>query len=158
MSIIEYELRKDKQNGRPYLREIREFENTKIDGGSPEDIFEFMQSAYEVDTMIEEEVYILFLSSQMKVIAVSRVAHGGFCEALFSKREILCRALILGTIGLILVHNHPGGNCKPSEEDIKVTKELEEACNIVGLRLIDHVILTDKNVFSCRREGVVRFR
>ncbi|WCR53332.1 MAG: hypothetical protein PG981_000354 [Wolbachia endosymbiont of Ctenocephalides orientis wCori] len=63
-------------------------------------------------------------------------------------REVMKRALLVGAIGMIIAHNHPGGNAKPSQYDESLTKTLALACSSMEIELADHIIVTEKNYFS----------
>ena len=62
-------------------------------------------------------------------------------------------ALLCGAAALVLVHNHPSGSIRPSREDDRLTKELNTACQLMNIRIVDHVIVTDGSFYSYADEG-----
>ena len=71
-------------------------------------------------------------------------------------RDVMEQALRLKATGLIVVHNHPGGNPKPSAADIELTRHLKSAADTLGIRLLDHVVVTDECTCSMMQEGLMR--
>jgi DNA repair protein RadC len=70
-------------------------------------------------------------------------------------RLILVTALNCLASGIIICHNHPSGNLQPSEQDIHVTKKLKSACDLLEIKILDHVILTDESHFSMADNGII---
>ena len=69
-------------------------------------------------------------------------------------REIFKEALLLNSPNIILVHNHPSGNLSPSREDISLTKRIKEAGQLMGVKVLDHIIVTQSDYFSFVQEGI----
>lgn len=69
-------------------------------------------------------------------------------------REIFKEALLLNSPNIILVHNHPSGNLSPSQEDISLTKRIKEAGQLMGVKVLDHIIVTQSDYFSFVQEGI----
>lgn len=88
-----------------------------------------------------EEVRVLFLNSRNKLIKDEAVARGSISEAPIYSREILRRALELGSTAVILAHNHPSGDPEPSDSDIVCTKRLMMAGHELGISVHDHIIV-----------------
>lgn len=65
------------------------------------------------------------------------------------------KALLANAVNIIMIHNHPSGNCSPSPEDIKVTKRMIEAGNIIGVEVFDHVIVSETSYYSLKEGGHV---
>lgn len=78
-------------------------------------------------------------------------------SSLISPREIFFGAFEARAVYVILIHNHPSGNAKPSAEDVEVTKRLVVASEILGIPLIDHIVIGDKEYVSFREAGMIRF-
>jgi DNA repair protein RadC len=85
---------------------------------------------------------------------VELVNIGTLTASLVHPRETFRRAVIQGSASIIVAHNHPSGEVDPSEEDTKVTKLLFEAGNILGIKMLDHVIFTKGMFFSFRDSSV----
>lgn len=88
-----------------------------------------------------EEVWLVCLDGRNRLRGARRVAQGGLHGASVQPRDVLRAAITEAASAMILVHNHPGGDPAPSEEDIALTRRLAEAGEVVGVPLVDHVIL-----------------
>ena len=95
-----------------------------------------------------EECWVLLLDKRQRVCTRERVGAGTADEVLYDPREVIRLAMSRGARALILVHNHPAGNPEPSPADIQQTQALARAASAVGLRLLDHIILSDDSYYS----------
>ena len=95
-----------------------------------------------------EEFWGAYLDTQNRLIAWERIAEGSVHTAPLYPREVIVRALALRASALILVHNHPSGNPRPSSADVELTQKLRTAGEAVGISLTDHVIVTDDACYS----------
>ena len=102
-----------------------------------------------------EEVKVIFLNRNNIVIGVYNLAKGGISACTVDIRIILAVALKSLSTSIILVHNHPSGNLQPSQSDKEITKNLKEACKMVQIALIDHLIITKENYYSFADEGLL---
>jgi DNA repair protein RadC len=109
----------------------------------PEEAAGFIRSVL-VDNSREHFVP-LFLDGAHRVASYSIVAIGTANSCQAHPREVLQRAILCGAISLIIAHNHPSGDLTPSNEDRKVTKHLREACDLIGIRFLDHLIINDSD-------------
>lgn len=100
-----------------------------------------------------EECWLLLLNQASKVIEKVRVSTGGLSATAVDVRCILHEALLKRASAIALCHNHPSGNIHPSREDDRLTEQLRQACQIMNIRLVDHVILTDGCFYSYADEG-----
>jgi DNA repair protein RadC len=114
----------------------------------PEDIFAFVR--LHLGMRQNEYVYALYLDNASHIIYHCEVAAGTVDKASLYPREVLKPALIHNATGLVLVHNHPAGQPIPSEEDLTITRELEKVTAPVGVKLIDHLIVTRTQAFSIK--------
>jgi len=105
--------------------------------------------------MDHEEMWTLALDGQNHLLQARCVARGGQHGCSVLARDILRMALRDGASGLVVVHNHPSGDPKPSREDISMTVSLLEACQAVGLPLLDHVIVARTGAVSLFELGVL---
>ena len=96
----------------------------------------------------KERFYVLSVSTQMQVIGQRIVAEGSLSEVPAYPRQVVETALNHNAYGVILCHNHPGGDVRPSRGDIDVTCNLEIVLSRLGIALIDHVIVSDGQVYS----------
>ena len=97
-----------------------------------------------------EEAFILCLNNNNSLIGWYRIAIGGIGTTPIDYRIIATIALKCTATGIILTHNHPCGNPLPSRKDIQTTRSLKTILDIIGITLIDHIIITDKDHFSIK--------
>lgn len=100
-----------------------------------------------------EEVVLLMLDSSGNLIDEIELFEGTVNAALFSPREIYIEALRREAVNIILLHNHPSGNPTPSESDIYATERIYRTGKLVGIGLLDHIIIGDKQYVSMKKEG-----
>lgn len=122
---------------------------------SPGKIVEIMSEVFNLDKYGEEHVYMIALNSKCSPIGFFQVSHGTVNTSLVQPRELLIRALLVGAVGIIICHNHPSGFPVPSELDIKVTRKIKEACDLVGIILHDHAIIGNGSYLSFHEEGLL---
>lgn len=103
-----------------------------------------------------EQVRALHLTSSSRLIRDEVVGEGTIDEAPVYVREVLRRALELGSAGLILVHNHPSGDPEPSRADRDITRRIAAAGQAMGVALLDHVIVAASGTVSFHAEGLLR--
>ncbi len=102
-----------------------------------------------------EEFWILLLNRSNKIIDKIRISKGGITGTVTDIRIIMKEALDKKATSIILCHNHPSGNVKPSESDIKITKKIKEAGEIMDIKVLDHIIVVEKEYFSFADEGMI---
>ncbi len=103
----------------------------------------------------KEQVRALYLDNGARLIADEVICHGTVDESAIFPREILRRALELDATALILSHNHPSSDARPSSADIRVTNHLQRAAASLNIRLVDHIIVGSEN-FSMRSAGMMQ--
>jgi DNA repair protein RadC len=119
------------------------------------DAAKILAAAYADCMEHHEEVHVLFLNRRNRVMGILNVAKGGIAGAAVDVRIILQTALKVSATSLILSHNHPGGSGNPGREDLILTEKLRAGCETVGLKLIDHLILTSESYTSFAEEGLL---
>jgi DNA repair protein RadC len=102
-----------------------------------------------------ERFHILFLNLKYHLIATEEHQHGTINHTPVYPREILSRALALNASAVILVHNHPSGDPKPSEADIKLTDELRKILKMSDIIIYDHIIIGVQGIYSFRQNGLM---
>jgi DNA repair protein RadC len=102
-----------------------------------------------------ERVRILFLNARNELIANETMWEGTVDESAVHVREIMSRAVDLGATAIIVVHNHPSGDPSPSQQDIRLTRDIMEAGRHMKVTLHDHVIVGAKGHTSLRSEGLI---
>lgn len=125
----------------------------KAEYNSPEAIAaEYMERLCHKRT---EEIMVLLLDVKGRKIADEVISRGTVNHAVLEPREVLLCALRHEAVFLVVLHNHPSGIAIPSEADIRVTRRLKEACDIVGIGLRDHIVIGDHCFFSMKEKGLM---
>ena len=102
-----------------------------------------------------EEVWIAYVDNRNRLIHWGKCAHGSLSAAHVNSRDIVEKGLALKAAGFILVHNHPGGDPRPSQFDLDLTAQINQAARTVFLRFIDHVIVCENAVYSIMEDGLL---
>ena len=117
--------------------------------------YEIFKSLFPADTIsLQEQFVVLYLNRANKVIGSYQLSKGGITGTIADVRLILSVALKSLATGLILAHNHPSGNLKPSEADIQLTQKVKDAAKIMDIEVLDHMILSSNGYFSFTDEGL----
>lgn len=101
-----------------------------------------LDAATQLDIESKEYFYCMYLTRANKVIAISQISEGGTSGTVADGKIIFKEALLLGASAIILSHNHPSGNPKPSASDISLTKKISEFARLINMEILDHVIFT----------------
>ena len=102
-----------------------------------------------------EEFWVLLLNRANRVIDKIKISQGGISGTIIDPRIILKNAVDRLASTIILCHNHPSGNLKPSDADIRITTKMKEASQLMDINLIDHIIVTGDAYFSFADEGMI---
>jgi DNA repair protein RadC len=103
-----------------------------------------------------QEVFgILVLNTKNKIVAVHEVSRGTLNNSMIHPREVFKPAVLHNAAAIICFHNHPSGDPEPSKDDIKITKRLVEAGEIMGIEILDHIIVGDDRYVSLKERGVM---
>ena len=120
---------------------------------SSKDVFEEVIGV--MSDLPHEEFWVLFLDRRNAVIKKSNISKGGVSGTVADAKIIFKEAMQLLASAVILCHNHPSGNLKPSDADIQLTKKMKEIGYLVDVPVLDHLIITDKSYFSFGDEGLI---
>jgi DNA repair protein RadC len=120
---------------------------------SSQSVFELMQPV--IGELPHEEFWILYLNNAHKIMLKAQLSKGGITGTLVDVRLVYKTALELGSVGIILAHNHPSGTLRPSESDKQITKKLKMAGEQLDIRVLDHLIITEHSYFSFADEGML---
>ena len=120
---------------------------------SSNSVYELLQPI--IGELAHEEFWILYLNNANKIIEQFQISKGGITGTLVDVRITLRKALELGAISIILAHNHPSGNLNPSEADKQLTTKLKTAAESLDIKVLDHLIVTEKSYFSFADEGLL---
>jgi len=123
----------------------------KISGSK--DVFDLFQPF--LGDLPHEEFWILLLNRANRVIDKIRISQGGISGTIIDPRIILKKAVDRLASTIILCHNHPSGNLKPSDSDIRITTKMKESSQLMDINLIDHIIVTEDSYFSFADEGLI---
>lgn len=113
---------------------------------APRHVFTLMQPL--IGDLPHEEFWVLYLNSANRMIHKCRLSSGGITHTIVDIRLLFKNALEQGAVSLILVHNHPSGSTTPSKEDIELTERVRNAGDTLDIKLLDHVIVTEKEYYS----------
>ena len=102
-----------------------------------------------------EQVKVLLLSQANKVLGISEVSSGGMTGTVADPKIIFTTALKAAACNIILVHNHPSGNLKPSRADIELTRKIKDAGRLLDIDVTDHLIISDEGFYSFADEGLL---
>ena len=95
-----------------------------------------------------EEFWAIYLNQSNRIIRKERLSAGGLTGTYVDIRLIMKEALLCNATGMIIAHNHPSGNEKPSGEDNRITEQVKKAAETLNIRLIDHIIITSNTHYS----------
>ena len=119
---------------------------------SAQEIFEYL---YHSMRDLKKEIFkVIYLTSRNQIIDMVDLFEGTVGQAAVSPRQVVESALEKHAASLIFVHNHPSGDPHPSEDDIKLTQRLAKVGEEMGISVLDHVIIGNKNFLSLKREGL----
>ena len=110
---------------------------------------------HRFERLNHEEFWVMYLSQAGKLIAESKIGQGGLTATSVDVRIIVREALFNNATAMILSHNHPSGNLKPSQQDITLTKSITDAARLFNIVVHDHIIVSDGGYYSFRDEGLV---
>ena len=100
-----------------------------------------------------EEFWVLFLNQNHRLIKKIRISHGGLSEVSVDLRIIMREAVLANATSMAVCHNHPSGSISPSRQDDALTESIRRACEVMRIRLMDHLIIVDGSYFSYHESG-----
>ena len=122
---------------------------------SSKDLYDICKQMYNNNTFDwQEEMILICLSQSNKIIGYYKISSGGITGTICDPKVVFTVALnCAGTTQIILTHNHPSGNLRPSEADNVLTNKIKQAGSFLDIRLIDHIIITEEGYYSYSDEG-----
>ncbi len=120
---------------------------------SSKDVFDLMQPL--IGDLSYEEFWILYLNNSNKVLHKMNLSKGGITGTLVDNRLVLKKALEINATAIILCHNHPSGTLSPSNSDISLTKRIKAASEVMDIKTLDHLIITQKKYYSFADENML---
>lgn len=120
---------------------------------SAQDIVDILMS--QMRDLKTELFKVIYLNGNHQIISIENESTGTVNQAQPIIREIIHRALQKFATAIICAHNHPSGDTKPSQQDQKFTQDLQQACKIMNIRMLDHIIIGDGRYYSFQEKGVI---
>ncbi|GEN74630.1 RadC family protein [Chryseobacterium hagamense] len=102
-----------------------------------------------------EEFWAIFLNQSNRVLHFTQLTHGGINQSIVDVRILFKTALDHYATAIIIAHNHPSGNLRPSKEDLEITRRIKEAGKMLNIQLLDHLIITQNSYFSLSDDGLL---
>jgi DNA repair protein RadC len=136
--------------------ELSEEQKIKVQNSSS--VYRIMREILMRENAIErdhEHVYVVCLAPNNKILNIELVSLGAIDETVLKPMQVFRIALMKGAVRLILVHNHPHGELKPSEADKDVTDRMIQVGNIVNVEVLDHLIITELYYYSFKDDGLM---
>lgn len=119
----------------------------------PDDALVLLET--DMQGLAREELRLIMLDVRNRVIRISRVSEGGLSGAVIYPRDLFREAIKANASSIILAHNHPSGDATPSEEDISTTRKIAHMGEMMGIKVVDHLILAAGGSISFRRQGLL---
>ena len=132
-------------------RRSRETAEARPSLNAAPDIYQYMYT--RMQDLDVEEAWILLLNQSCRLLKAERLSHGGITETAVDVRIIIKEALLCNATIVVLCHNHPSGNIKPSTDDDRLTQRVKAACETMRIHFLDHVIVTDGLYYSYHEMG-----
>ena len=137
-----------------YKTEVKPSQRPKIN--SVKDCYELLKKLWDENTIeMQEQFKVLLLNRGNKVIGVYEASSGGLTGTVADPRLILAAAIKSLAVSIVLSHNHPSGNLKPSRADEELTQKIKVAASYHDIRVIDHIIITSEGYYSFADEGLL---
>jgi len=120
---------------------------------SPEDVFALLGA--EMALLPQEHLRVILLNTRNQVLGVKEIYKGSVHSAVVRIAELFREAVREGCSGVIVVHNHPSGDPTPSAEDVALTRQIEQAGQLLAIELVDHVVIGRRRPASLKEMGVL---
>jgi len=136
---------------RRLLKENIEMEKERVKKNAittPSEIVKFIQS--EIEDYSKEHFFVVSFDVRNRILGIDKTSKGTLSASLVHPRETFESAIRRHAAQIIVAHNHPSGDCEPSEDDVRITKRLYEAGKIMGIELLDHIVVTKDNFTSLK--------
>ncbi len=128
-------------------------ENEGYDIRNPDSVVKAIRG--KIRDKAKEHFILITLSTRNKVIGIHKVSVGTLNASLVHPREVFSEAIRRSASSVVLAHNHPSGDCEPSEEDLKITRRLVEAGRILGIEVLDHIVIGSRNHMSFKERSLI---
>jgi len=137
-----------------YRSKVKASERPKI--VTSKDAYNVLLKSWDENKIeLVEQFKVLFLNQANKVLGIFEVSTGGITGTVADPRVIFAAALKANCCAIIISHNHPSGNLKPSRQDEELTQKIKQGGQLLDIKLLDHIILTAEEYFSFGDEGLL---
>lgn len=137
-----------------YQPKLKASERLKVCGSG--DVYNILINNWDSETLeLQEQFKILLLNRANKVLGIYEVSKGGMAGTIADPKLIFSTALKACATSIILSHNHPSGNLKPSQADITLTQKIKHGGDLLDIAVLDHVIISSEGYYSFADEGMI---
>lgn len=137
-----------------YKSKVKSSERPKVSHSNDAYII-FKKTWNENKIELQEQFKVMLLNRANKVLGIYEVSTGGMTGTVADPKLIFAAALKAGACNIMLVHNHPSGNLKPSRQDEELTHKIKEGAKLLDIQLLDHLIISNEGYFSMTDEGFI---
>ncbi len=134
-------------------RMAKEIHRDSLKLNTPQSIADYYMQ--DMRHLNREQILLLMFDSKSRLLKDMVISSGTVNASIMPSREVFVQALKYEAVNIILLHNHPSGDPSPSAEDLRVTKRMKEAGNLVGITLMDHIIIGDNKYISLKEQGLL---
>jgi DNA repair protein RadC len=137
---------------------VRLNKEQKIQVANSKQVYTIMQSILLRENSLsrkKEHFWTIGLNNNNVILYIELVALGSTNEAILNPMEVYRLAVLKNSIKVIICHNHPSGNLTPSAEDIHITNKLKEGGKLLGIKLLDHLVISEDSYYSMASNGLV---
>ena len=138
---------------------VKEDENNYLENSEaltyPSMVASALNEIFNLENQTDEHFVMLCLNTKNRIIGAFEVCVGTIDASLINIRGIMQRALLCNASRIMVAHNHPSGDSSPSREDKKSTMKIKDACDLMGISLLDHIIIGEDEYFSFKAEGLL---
>ena len=121
----------------------------------PEEATKMFNQIFDLENQPNEQFAILCVNTKNKVAGAHIISTGSLNSSIVHPREVFKAACLNNASAIILAHNHPSGDPEPSREDIETTQRLVNAGNVMGIKVLDHMVIGEGRYISCREQGLI---
>ena len=146
--VTKYDVRLVKESASLYNYDEKKLNNPYV-------VAKLLNEIFDMECLCEEHFVMLALDSKLRVVGAFDIHTGTINSSVVSIRSIFSRAIVCNANFIIVAHNHPSGVVKPSKEDISITGRIQEAGEILDIKLVDHIIIGEEDYYSFKNEGLV---
>jgi DNA repair protein RadC len=156
MKIYQYAARAHRDTRAGFLVCEKTFDSKNdINLCTPEAAAKFLDEYADASELPNEKTWMFCFDGALRLLGFSELTQGVHDETMFDIKRMLQIALLTGACAITVAHNHPSGSTQPSQPDLSTTKRIREACDLLGIRLLDHVIVGYKGWMSFAEQGLI---